>query len=122
MNYSIKVADTGDYILIDVHGDVNGEIAMQYTTESHKLGNELGIMRFLVDLRKATNVQMVGDNYHFVNKDIAKAPAVDRRAKVAFLVSKEDHSHDFIETVLRNSGHNVTLFRDKDEALSHLLA
>ena len=122
MNYSIKVSDSGDYIIIDVHGDVNSEIAMKYTTESHKLGNELGIMRFLVDLRKATNVQMVGDNYHFVHQDIAKAPAIDRRAKVAFLVSKEDHSHDFVETVLRNSGHNVTLFRDIDEALSHLLA
>ncbi len=122
MNYSIKVSETGDYILIDVHGDLNSEIALQYTTESHKLGNELGIMKFLVDLSKATNVQMVGDNYNFVNQDIAKAPAVDRKAKVAFLVSKEDHSHDFIETVLRNRGYNVSLFRDKDEALAHLLA
>lgn len=120
MNYTIKVSDTGDYILITVNGDVDSKTAMEYTTASHKLGNELGIMKFLVDLRNSRNVQMIGENYHFVNQDLSKSPEVDRRAKVACLVSPEDHSHDFIETVLRNSGYNLTLFRDMEEALNHL--
>jgi len=120
MNYTIKVSDTGDYILITVDGNVNPEIAMEYTAKSHKLGNELGIMKFLVDLRNARNVEMLGDNYNFVTQDLADHQRVDRRAKVALLVSKEDHSHDFIETVSRNSGHNVTLFRSLKKALKHL--
>lgn len=121
MNYTITVSETGDYILIVLLGNVDGEIAMQYTIESHKLGNELGITKFLVDARKAINVQMVGDNYNFAAKEISEKPSFDRRAKVACLVSPEDHSHDFIETVLRNNGHNFTLFRNMDKAISHLL-
>jgi hypothetical protein len=39
---------------------------------------------------------------------------------VALLVDPEDHSHDFVETVGRNAGLNVTLFRDRDAAKQYL--
>ncbi|MGD2034084.1 MAG: hypothetical protein PVF73_03445 [Bacteroidales bacterium] len=122
MGYTTKVSETGDYILITVHGKVNSEIAMQYTVESHKLGKEKGILKFLVDLRNARNTETIVDNYNFVIKDLPENQTIDRKAKVVLLVSKEDHSHDFVETVSRNRGFNVTLFRDKDEAISYLMA
>ena len=42
-------------------------------------------------------------------------------ARVALLVSPGDHSHDFVETAARNAYLDVTLFRDKDAAVRHLL-
>ncbi len=120
MNYTITVSETGDYILIVVKGNIDGKVAMQYTIDSHKLGNELGIMKFLLDVREAKNVQMMGDNYNFAAKEIPTSSKVDRRAKVACIVSPDDHSHDFIETVLQNNGVNLTLFRDIDQAIAHL--
>ena len=43
-----------------------------------------------------------------------------RSAHVAILVSPDDRSHDFIETVNRNAGYNVRVFRDADAAISWL--
>lgn len=40
---------------------------------------------------------------------------------VALLVDPDDHSHDFIEIVARNSGHDFTLFRDHEQVINHLL-
>lgn len=39
---------------------------------------------------------------------------------VALLVSPDDHSHDFIETVARNAGLNVTIFTDLQAAKAYL--
>jgi hypothetical protein len=39
---------------------------------------------------------------------------------VAVVVAQGDHSHDFIETVARNSGLNVKLFTDRVEAMAFL--
>ncbi len=50
-----------------------------------------------------------------------ETPGIDKYAHVAVLVSPDDHSHDFVEVVARNSGLNVTLFRDLAAAIKHLL-
>jgi len=39
-------------------------------------------------------------------------------ARVALLVAPEDHSHDFVELVVRNAGYNVRLFRNEGQAKS----
>ena len=56
----------------------------------------------------------------FAYKDMQLAEGIDLNAIVATLVSPDDHSHDFIETVSRNAGLNVTLFTDLDLAKQHL--
>ena len=60
-------------------------------------------------------------SYRFAHDDMKRTPAIDTSAVVAVLVSPGDHSHDFIETVSRNSGLNVTLFTDRERAVAHLL-
>jgi hypothetical protein len=49
-----------------------------------------------------------------------ETPEIDKTALVAVLVRPDDHSHDFVETVARNSGLRVTLFRDRERAEDHL--
>jgi len=120
MNYSIKVSEEGDCILVDVNGNIDGKIALQFTTESYKLGKESGITKYFVDLRNSRNIQKLGDKYHFVNQNLIKVPEINKGAKVSCIVNPDDHSHDFIETLMRNSGFNFTIFREINEALDHL--
>lgn len=120
MTYTVSLSENEKYIVIKVNGLVNRTNAMKYTIESHKLGAEKGIHLFLVDLVNARNEESVAENYDFAYTDLREQPTINRKAKVAMLVEKNDHSHDFMETLSINSGHNVRLFRDEKSALNFL--
>lgn len=122
MPCSIEPSEDKKYIIQKVEGDITRELAMAYNQETHALGKELGINRFLVDVRESRNVSSVADNYEFAYKDMQKAPDIDRSARVAMLVSPGDHSHDFVETVARNSGLSVRIFTDLEAAINYLTA
>jgi hypothetical protein len=119
MNYSIKPSDDGDYIILKVYADFNGIDMSKYIKELHAVGKELGINRYLGDVREARNLDTVADNYEFAYTGI-KEGGIDLFAKVAILASPGDHSHDFVETVLVNAGQKVMLFYSLDEALEYL--
>lgn len=120
MSYSISISDDKTYIIIKVKGEITGENAMNYNTESHALGRKLGISRYLVDVTEARNVDSVSRNFDFAYHDMQNRDDIDRSAHVATLVSPGDHSHDFIETVAQNAGLSVRLFTDKDAAVKYL--
>ena len=82
---------------------------------------ELGITRHLVDLTEARHVDTITNTYEFAYEDMRLHPGINKNARVAVLVSPDDRSHDFVETVTRNAGQNVTLFRDREAAIQHLL-
>jgi hypothetical protein len=50
-----------------------------------------------------------------------KTQGIDRNARVAILVSPNDYSHFFIETVLNNAGLYAKIFTDPDLARLHLI-
>jgi hypothetical protein len=116
------VSADGKYIIQKVVGDINSGLALKYNHESHALGHELGINRYLVDLTESHNVESVLGNYEFAYDKMPASAGVDLDAVVALVVEPDDHSHDFVETVARNAGLNVTLFRDRDVAIQHLLS
>lgn len=121
MSYTLSLSDDGKYILLKVIGDITRNSAMQHNLEAHKMGEELGVNTYLVDLTEARNVESVISNYEFAYTDMTQTPDIDRYARVVVLVDPHDHSHDFIETVARNTGLDVTLYRDRDQAVQHLL-
>lgn len=121
MEYNIALAENETYIVLTIRGEITREEAMQSNLEAHALGQKLGIHRYLTDARQARNRESVLEKYKFAYEDMKQTDEIDRRARVALLVSPEDHSHDFIETVSRNSGLDVTLFRDMEEAIEHLM-
>ncbi len=94
---------------------------MKRVHEAHMLGAELGITRYLVDLTEARNDDSVTKTYHYAYENMKIPSGINPSARVAMLVNPEDHSHDFVETALRNAGHNVTLFRNRESAIKHLL-
>ena len=113
------VADSS-YIILEVRGEITGETIMPENIKAHKLGTEMGIKKFLVDVTGARNTETVLNNYKFAYEDIRHTPEMDVTAIVAMLVAPDDHSHDFFETAAKNSGLNITLFRDKQKAIEFL--
>lgn len=120
MGQTINVSDDGKYLILKISGEINRKTAMEYNIESHKKGKELGIKKYLCDLIDAKNIETNIDNYVFAYKDMQNPMAVDTTACVAMVVDPEDHSHDFVETVSRNAGLNVKLFRDYNKAVEYL--
>jgi hypothetical protein len=120
MGYSIRISDDNSFILVSVDGIVDSGLALEYTVKSHQLGKEHGILNFLIDLVNARNKQSPVENYDFVISDLDESHFIDRRAKVAMLVSPGDDSHNFVETISRYSGYNVKIFRKLEDALEFL--
>ena len=121
MRYLITPSEDRAYILIETRGDMTRLLAIQQNIEAHQLGKELGINRYLSDLTESTNVDSVVNDYEFAYADMQTEPAIDRYARVAMLVRPDDHSHDFIEVLAKNSGLNVRLFRDREQAIEYLV-
>ena len=121
MQYTISVSESGQYIVITVQGRLTIQLATEYTLEAHRRAAELGLTRFLVDARNAVNVESTVTNYEYAYHDLTKQQ-LNPNAGVALLVAPADHSHDFIETVSRNAGFNVRLFRDEAQAVRWVLS
>ncbi len=117
---SIEPSSDRKYIILRVVGNYTRERAMTNNIEAHAMGRELGIQRYLVDMTESRNVESVLANYEFARKEMFDVPEIDKTALVALLVSPDDHSHDFVETVARNAGLRVTIFRDRARAEQHL--
>ncbi len=120
-SYTISLSDDESYIIVKILGKQTAELAMKQNLEAHAFGDELGIGRYLVDATEAVNVDSTLENYSFAYTDMQTPTGINKAAIVALLVSPDDHSHDFIETVSRNAGLNVTIFRDRELAIHHLL-
>lgn len=120
MNYEIKLSDSGKYFIVSVNSDMTRELAEQVGLEATHLARKNNINLFLYDLRNSINRESVNSNYIFAKQDINRIQP-DYANKIAMLASPNDQSHNFVETVLRNAGHNVLLFRDKEKALEWLL-
>jgi hypothetical protein len=122
MSYEIHLSEDGKYIVTKHRGELTSELVIRGTLEAHALGKKLGITRHLMDVTEARNVDSATTTYEFANKEIPETPGIDLAVRVAVLVSPEDHTHDFSETATRNAGQDVTIFRNREAAIKHLLA
>jgi hypothetical protein len=115
------ISPDGKYIIQKIVGEIDARIANELNHDLVEMGRRHNINRYLTDLTECRNVDSVIDNYNYAYLDLPSNPAIDRSAQVALLVAPEDHSHDFVEITCQNAGFNVTLFRDRDAAIRHLL-
>ena len=120
MGCEITTSDDGKYIIQIVTGDMTGELGLEYNLKSHALGRELGINHYLVDVTESRNVDSPPADYNFARFKMKDNPGIDQNARVAILIKPGDRSHNFIETVSRNSGLDVTIFTDRFQAIRHL--
>jgi len=121
MSYTIDLSEDGKYIITKHWGDITSELVLKRTQEAHAMGEKLGVTRHLMDVTEARNIDSTLKSYKFAYQEIGVFPGINMNVRVAVLVSPDDHSHDFIETVTKNAGHDLTMFRDRESAVNHLL-
>jgi hypothetical protein len=121
MDYTITTSNDGTYIILKVKGNITRRTALQMNLEAHALGRQLQIRRYFVDVTEAKNTDVPLDDYELAYSDMRQTEGIDKQARVVALVSPNDHSHDFMETVSKNAGLHLKLFTDPDEAKRYLL-
>ncbi len=119
MKYNLSLSADNRYVYTKVIGLVDVVSMLESVLAAHRLARQSGVTRHLIDLTEARNHLSTLQNYHFAYNDM-KHPDIDRLARVAMLVSPDDHSHDFLETLSRNAGRDVTLFTRREDAERHL--
>ncbi|MBN1895849.1 hypothetical protein JW906_15280 [bacterium] len=120
MSYSITTSPDGKYVILKIQENITAENMIKMIVEAHAFGNSRNLSCYLVDATRCRNTSTVTDNYLFAYEDMKTTPGINLTARVAMLVSPDDHSHDFIETVTQNSGFDTQLFRDHSEAVLFL--
>jgi len=120
LEYKITPSDDAKYVTLTAIGEINRNIAIQANLEAHALGKKMGVNRYLIDVTEARNTDSTVDSYDFAYNDMRKLEGIDQFARVAVLNSPGDSSHDFIVTVCRNAGLNVTQFTDPKQAKEFL--
>ena len=121
MNYLITPSADGNYIIMKVIGDIISDEAIKMNDEASAVGKKLGITKYLIDVTESRNVSSIYENYKFAYIDLPAKPTTDKKNRIAILIDPDDHSHDFVETVLKNAGSDSTIFRDRELAIQHLL-
>jgi hypothetical protein len=121
VDHEILVSPDRSHIVLRIIGPT-GRNRMGQVFEAHRLGAQLDIHCFLVDLRQAVDLESPADDYAMANHDFPNTPLVDLAARVCCVVSPGDHSHDFLIAAFRESGSNIERFESLAEAEAYLRA
>ncbi|MAR89345.1 MAG: STAS/SEC14 domain-containing protein [Pseudomonadota bacterium] len=115
MNFELSVNAAERYVEVIVRSDMTRSLATEVSQRAQQAMRQHKLAATLIDLRTSRNVEQAPQNYFFVHED-ASMLELSQSDRIALLVAPEDHSHDFVEMVLRNAGFSVRLFRDEAAA------
>lgn len=118
-DFRVSVSPSGKHILVQVFAPMDSDVGRRGSQAATVLAKEKGINRFLIDSRLVPNVQTVSRNYEFAYRELDNL-GFPRDSRTALLVAPNDSSHDFMETLFKNAGYSVRLFRDAAEAVTWL--
>ena len=119
MSYRIELSDNRKYLTCQIDVPLTAEVANAYTPELDRMSREMGIKRFLFDVRNSRNALSTVDNYDYAHQEM-KEMELQKDVRAAILTAPDDHSHDFFEIACQNEGYNVRIFRGKAEAIAWL--
>lgn len=119
MSYTIELPENKKYIICRINVPLTAEVVNDYTQKLDRMSRDMGIKRFLFDVRNSRNVLSAVDNYDYAHKDM-KEMELQKDVRAAILTAPDDHSHDFFELNAQNEGYNLHIFRDADEAIAWL--
>lgn len=119
MKYHTSLSADKRYVYTKISGPVDAASMLACFLAAHQSARLAGVTRHLMDLTQARNHLSTLENYRFAYNDM-NHPGIDRLARVAMLVSPDDHSHDFLETLSRNAGRDLTLFTRREDAERYL--
>lgn len=94
-------------------------LALEVAREIINLGDKIGILGCIIDIRGTTSISSVLEKYQFANEK-ASLVGLPHHWKYAFLKDQTDESPNFIETVMQNVGFSLKIFKDEREAIDWL--
>ncbi len=121
MKYHVNFPNGKGYVLAKITGFVEISSLLNCLIEAHAMARQRKVNCCLMDLTDARNLLTTLENYHFAYTDM-NHPGIDRRLHIAMLVNPDDHSHDFLETLARNNGRDMTIFTSLAAAERYLSA
>lgn len=121
LEYQIALVDDGSYIRTTVFVDMTNELVERFTEEMIRLSDETGVIKHLTDVTGVRSVQSATDMYTLTYKGRAASHPFNT-FKIAIVTHPDDYSHDFIETLLVNSGVLGKVFKNENEALAWLMS
>lgn len=120
MPCTFTLTENGTVLIAKVTGPIDGRAVLDYNKEAHEFALKQGIRRFLIDVTEFKNKASSLDLYHFAYDEMKQLSDLRFKMHVAILTASGDHSYDFLETVLLNTGHKVKLFTERNEAMKYL--
>jgi hypothetical protein len=124
MSYAVQYDAEAGLITIEITGRINIPLVRKLGPEVVRIAQEHHCFLVLNDAREATPSFITMELYDLpkIIQEIAAESATQvYRFKRALVVSKDIDDFTFFETVSRNRGQNVMLFRDVDAARKWLL-
>jgi len=120
MNYLLKYDPDANYMDLKVDELITLPLIKDVAHSVAKMVVETGSKRILADLRAATFDLSVLDI--FSTPGVLKGAEIPRQVKQALVVPLSFKDAQFLETVNRNKGYNVMVFRDLKSAKQWLLS
>lgn len=96
-------------------------MGIQLIRETLKLGKQLRVKRYLVDVTAARYTDTIAAAYELAFSDLQRTENLDIESRVAMIADPKDDSYDFIETVISNAGFGITKFTDQDQGKKFLM-
>jgi hypothetical protein len=119
MTYSASLSENGKFIVCKMEDPITLADAKEFALEVDRLSRTTGVKRVFTDVRGAPNVLSVFENYDFAYK-IMERLQIQKDVRAATLTDRTDSTHNFAETVIRNAGYNMRLFKDEEAAIAWL--
>ena len=113
--YDVKVFREDKYVLFKIYKNITMKMVMSMAVE-HVALVEQGILSNLTDVRGVRCDMSTSEIYDhgYENTERLQIP---HDIKLAVLKDEDDDSHNFMETVGRNAGYQVSLFHAEADAL-----
>jgi len=119
MDYQIDCEKINGCVRICVYHTITADLERSFAKEAIAAAHQNELLNYYADVRKVSNIASTLDQYHLAYKDMADF-GLDRNSKIAAVHARDDHSHDFIETVFLNAGYQCRLFTDEELAYGWL--
>ena len=119
MSYTIQLLQNPNILELKAIGAIDIHAVRKWASELEKIFSEKKIQRFLFDVREAKNTMDIVESFNFANVELKKF-SHSLNARSAMLANEIDRSHNIIETVFQNAGHNSKRFTDRTAAIKWL--
>jgi hypothetical protein len=119
LEYQIALSDDGSYMRLTFLVDITNELVDRAHVEMSRLSEETGVLKHLVDSTRVRAAQSVTDMCMLIHNELSVSPLF-KTFKIAIVTHPDDSSHNFIETLLVNSGATGKIFKNEDQALAWL--